>query len=110
MENRIEQQRIAWVDIAKGIGIWLVVFLHLPQIGSLTYFNFFLGGQTWYMLLFFILSGMFFRNGKLIYRLRRLLIPYVCFYIICYLFFEIKQLVKNESIDFDSLSPLLAEL
>ena len=43
---------------------------------------------------------MFFRRGRLKHKLLRLLVPYVCFYILCYLFLVIKQLIKHETIDY----------
>lgn len=44
-------RRYEHIDIAKGIGILLVVFFHLPSVNKLMYFNnFFLGGVDYDLL------------------------------------------------------------
>ena len=57
----IKKGRVEYVDIAKGIGILLVVWFHFPILNDLNYFNEWGGWiTTFYMVLFFILSGLFF--------------------------------------------------
>lgn len=85
-KNEITKKRIVWIDYARAIGIYLVIFAHFPHKEPLLngYFS------TFRMPLFFILSGFFelgnlkvcesFRNG-----IKKLLIPYISFYIITYL-------------------------
>lgn len=64
------------IDIAKGIGILLVIIGHvsIPSWSKDAIFSF-------HMPLFFILSGYFYRSGKQLIRVkkdaRRLLLPYV---------------------------------
>jgi len=76
--------RIVWVDIAKGIGIILVVFGHMIDLHS------FPGMYIWsfHMPLFFFLSGMFMQDTLSLYliqrRARQLLLPCIVFAIISY--------------------------
>lgn len=78
--------RIKWIDVAKGIGIILVVIGHSDVPFASHYIFWF------HMPLFFILSGMTFKwiNSKDEYvsyvkkRINRLLIPYVSFAILIY--------------------------
>ena len=76
------KERIASLDIAKGVTIGIVVLFHLPRVDCLTCFNIW-GGviQTVYMPLFFAISGILHRNQAISKILRRLLIPYMTFYI-----------------------------
>ncbi|MDF7664264.1 acyltransferase family protein [Bifidobacterium sp. ESL0763] len=78
------RQRVAWIDTAKGITMFLVFFGHLnatwfpalaPTIGAIFLFH---------MPAFFVLSGIFFRPGSsfphlLRHRAWQLLIPYYAF-------------------------------
>lgn len=50
------------IDIAKGIGITLVVFFHFVHLNKLPYFYEW-GGYitTFYMSLFFLISGLFYK-------------------------------------------------
>lgn len=56
----INKNRIAWIDIAKGIAILLVIIGHCPQIGSPLISIIF----SFHMPLFFILSGYTFRAAR----------------------------------------------
>jgi polysaccharide biosynthesis protein PslL len=80
-------KRIEFIDIAKGIGILLVVFGHnqiktiLPAPTAFIY--------TFHMLLFFLLSGMFFRADMsfwdlILRRFRTLLQPYIVTILLIY--------------------------
>jgi acyltransferase len=80
------KDRIDWVDIAKGIGIILIVFGHnlLPPYIRQVVFAF-------HVPLFFFLSGMFFNtrcNLKqfIIDKYKKLVIPYFIFAITTYIF------------------------
>jgi fucose 4-O-acetylase-like acetyltransferase len=74
--------QVQWIDIAKGIGIILVVIGHFIN-------NKYFGGLKEYiywfhMPLFFIISGMLYRQRKSFSnfaakRFKQLLIPYCCF-------------------------------
>lgn len=84
-EARPSGGRLVWVDYAKVLGIFLVVFGHLPlRDNSLNQYL-----TTFRMPLFFLLSG-FFEAGNSIrdtakVGLKRLLWPYAVFYLLAYL-------------------------
>ncbi len=96
------KQRLIWADIAKGIGIILVVFAHtlVPQIRANNVF----AGFIWifiynfHMPLFFFLSGYMFERGLPHYnnkgrfilgKLKFLMIPYLTFSVFAYGFIRI---------------------
>ena len=86
-------KRYEHIDIAKGIGILLVVFFHLPNIDKLALFAYWGGWiTTFYMPLFFALSGIFFKPTNIITRQRGLLIPYLSFYSIGFILETAKQI------------------
>lgn len=71
--------RIAWIDLARGLGIILVIFAHSPTWEP---------AKTWvytfHVPLFFFLSGLLYNNSKylttrafLVARSRTLLLPYI---------------------------------
>lgn len=99
------------IDIAKGIGIILVVWFHMPNIlTTTTIFNINLGGYVliFYMPLFFILSGLFFNPNNLAKRIQRLIIPYISFMLLASILYIIKYLIMDEAIEWNIiLSPLL---
>lgn len=84
------QQRINWVDCAKGLGILCVILghTHLPQ-PILTFI------YSFHMPLFFLLSGIFLLKKPLTLKeelsrkARSLLLPYLFFNIILLLFFDL---------------------
>ncbi|WP_158847890.1 acyltransferase family protein [Algibacter sp. L1A34] len=85
----VEKKRIYYIDIAKSIGITLVVFGHTYNKHDFLY-NFI---YSFHMPLFFLLSGMFSKNLKkhsikplLIKRFNNLILPYLFFYILTYLY------------------------
>lgn len=102
-------KRYEHIDIAKGIGILLVVFFHLPNIDKLALFAYWGGWiTTFYMPLFFALSGIFFKPTNIITRQRGLLIPYLSFYSIGFILETAKQIVKHKSANLeDFLLPFL---
>ena len=82
MESK-ENKRIMWIDEAKGLGIILVVLLHIPNVQNMSYFSLW-GGyiQVFYMPLFFIISGIFIKPENLRNKFKRLMIPYLVYYAI----------------------------
>lgn len=94
------KERIDYIDTTKGIGILLVVWLHMGSVGSLPKFGYW-GGYitTFYMVLFFIMSGMFFKPVDIKRKVNRLMIPYISFYIIAFVIHSVKNLIKGESLD-----------
>lgn len=94
-----KMNRLDWIDIAKGIGIVLVVFAHtlVPQIRE----NSTGAGFLWifiynfHMPLFFFLSGWLFEKGLSHYtntpkfilgKLKFLMLPYLTFSVFAYVF------------------------
>lgn len=99
MENN---KRITWLDTAKGIGILLVVFFHLNDLDVFMYYNYWGWITTFHVVLFFILSGMFFKSNNLGHRCKSLLKPYMIFYILTYAFYVGKTVAKGEFVDWMS--------
>lgn len=86
------KHRIAYIDLAKGICILLVVFHHIcgGDLATDSHIKGFL--VSFRMPLYFILSGMFFKEyegfvGFLKRKVNKLLIPFVAFYIISFLLY-----------------------
>ncbi|MCH5210662.1 MAG: acyltransferase family protein [Oscillospiraceae bacterium] len=93
------QKRLDYIDIAKGIGIILVVFAHtlVPQIRENSSFAGFLWIfiYNFHMPLFFFLSGWLFEKGLERYnnkvkfilgKLEYLMLPYLTFSVFAYVF------------------------
>ncbi len=76
------EERLSYIDIAKGIGIICVVIGHVIPYGPLWYFIY-----SFHMPLFFFISGMVCNYSKytikaFVYRrLKTLLIPFIFWYI-----------------------------
>lgn len=77
MENSMKNERIQWIDIAKGIGISLVLIGHMEIANPLLVFI-----ESFHMALFFFLSGFTF-NGSVDFKTflgkkaKNLLLPYL---------------------------------
>lgn len=87
------QQRLKYIDLAKGVAMMMVVYVHVSinypenpfayswcrrMIGSM------------YMPVFFIMSGMFFSVRRpfrewIKKKTKRLVVPFVCFYLLTYI-------------------------
>lgn len=86
----MKQDRLEYIDLARGICIVLVVFHHLcaTEFGSSHPFNVFV--RSFREPLFFVLSGLFFKEYENFWsflkrKINRLLIPFVCFYAFGYI-------------------------
>lgn len=82
------KERFIWVDYAKTIGIFLVVFAHTPLWTPVQNYIY-----VFHMPLFFFLSGYLFsfkRHNKYLpflrHRFRQLLVPYLFFSVVTYIF------------------------
>lgn len=97
-------QRIDYIDRAKGLGIILVVFFHFPYLRDICYFEVW-GGYvtTFYMPLFFIISGMFYSPSKITQKMKRLMIPYLFFYLFACSIYILRSILRNQLIDWDYL-------
>lgn len=96
MENTmINKKRIEWVDIAKGIGIFLMVMGHtgIPRIGNQWIYSF-------HMPLFFFISGFLFQPEKyspcefIGRKMKTLVVPYIFFIFLNWIGCEILQYEK----------------
>ena len=91
------RSRVEWVDIAKGIGIILVIIGHL----SIPYTDLWI--YTFHMPLFFFLSGVVFSGIKykfkafLLKRIKALVIPYFALGFGIFLFFTFLYVYHNKT-------------
>lgn len=94
--QQMQKQRIEWIDVAKGIGVFLVVIAHT---GIAPFLSEWIG--TFHMPLFVFLSGYVYKTksfGKNLYKcIKTLLLPYfvfsICFMTIDFFVFRnIKEL------------------
>lgn len=70
--NLIRSKRIEYIDMAKGIGIMLVLLSH-----SISMNNFIAWANSFFMPLFFMCSGWCYRGPNSIQkRVKKILIPY----------------------------------
>ena len=98
--------RYQFIDIAKGIGILLVVWFHTSGITSLTTIDGIMWGSivtVFYMPLFFMLSGIFFKPSGILNRIKRLMIPYFSFMILASLLFVVKGLIVHKSVGWNEI-------
>ena len=83
-----DQKRIEWIDLAKGICMFLVIFGHFPQLYQEQWAENLTHVMAYFrMPLYFLLSGLFFKTYSspkafLYKKINHLLIPYTFFYII----------------------------
>ena len=79
----MSNNRILWVDIAKGIGILLVLIGHVSQNSYISSFIY-----SFHIPLFFIISGYLYKNKKNYIRNKTttILIPYLFFSIISFIY------------------------
>lgn len=109
----MEKQRILWMDIAKALGIFIVLIVHGGiSLGPVT----FLGGM-FYMPVFFVLAGMTFTwkeeedFGTFVKKKAcRLLVPYFGYNIFLFLFFFIKDSLLTGKVSSESFFPLVGIL
>lgn len=109
----MEKKRIAWMDLAKCLGILMVLINHAElNLGPINY----LGGM-FYMPIFFVLAGMTFsvKAGEGLgafarRKAKRLLIPYFAYNGFLFLFFFCKDSLLTGQISGKSFFPLLGIL
>ncbi len=95
--------RLCWVDVAKGIGIILVVFAHVNYTRAIldTIYSF-------HMPLFFIISGILFNKNKYTSfrmfvkrKLQTLICPYVLFYTLILIYFYVSRYLGSGLSEFN---------
>lgn len=104
-------KRFDYLDIAKGIGIILVVWAHIMLVGSSHQIIY-----AFHMPLFFFISGMLFKKDKydsfylfLKQRAERLFVPYVLYSIVSWSFWAGFQYIRHAHVD-SYFYPLLQTL
>lgn len=102
----MEGNRIEYIDIAKGIGIILVVIGHVvwggnyPMGGARTISNFI---YSFHMPLFFVISGLCIKDSKRINKctlkkmVKSYLVPYAIWTVFYVLVFELLALISNKA-------------
>lgn len=93
-------RRFEYIDIAKGIGILLVVWAHILLTGVSHRVIY-----AFHMPLFFLISGMLFRRDKyagfvdfLKRRAKRLLIPFAVYSVVTWIIWATFRFVRHDSI------------
>ena len=78
-------ERIKWIDLAKVIGIWLVVLGHMELANTFLVSIIF----AFHMPLFFFISGYLYKQKSIITSLKRnfssLIIPYITYYFLTWI-------------------------
>lgn len=93
--NNIVNKRLDFIDLAKGFGMLMVIYLHIT-INYPSEINIYAGSRwdsfvhSMFMPIFFILSGYFFSVKRpfkewIHKKMKRLLVPFVIFYLFTYL-------------------------
>lgn len=115
----MQKQRISWLDIAKGIGIYFIILGHtlsdpsVPGCGTLHEYPY-----SFHVPFFFILSGLTAKCGQnefsgfLIKKLKTLFIPYLVFGILSIIIFRLAGAFAHSALmhsdgDFSLASNLL---
>lgn len=100
--------RYDYIDIAKGLGILMVVWAHIMITGWTHQFIY-----AFHMPLFFFLSGMLFQKEKylsfgsfVVRRSKRLLVPYVVYSVLTWAFWAVFRYLRHDEVD-SYLMPLL---
>ncbi len=105
----MEKRRIAWMDMAKGLGILMVLLNHAElNLGPINW----LGGM-FYMPVFFVLAGMTFSVRQeeslaqfALRKAKRLLVPYAFYNLFLFLFFFCKDSLLTRQVTAESFFPL----
>lgn len=92
--------RYPFIDIAKGIGIILVVYAHLPA----AFPNLVIYFYSFHIPLFFFITGLFISNKNIFYNIFiKLFIPYLIFSFISICFFILQNKILNYQINYSFL-------
>ena len=83
------QKRIEWIDYAKVIGIWLVIFGHIINSGRPMEKELWILIYSFHMPFFFFVSGLLFSTKDMTFRpflkskIKSLIVPYVLLNVLC---------------------------
>jgi fucose 4-O-acetylase-like acetyltransferase len=97
MESKLIQNRLNYIDVCKGFGIFSVVFCHIFYRGTLNNI-----GYLYHMPLFFFISGYLFKIRSdqkkfFVNKFKQFMIPYFIYLLIIYSLQEIFTF-KNENL------------
>jgi acyltransferase len=85
-----EDQRLDFIDLTKGIGIFLIVWGHCMIVKSAYLYSF-------HLPLFFLISGYLYKKAPfpyfLVNKINRILIPFIFFFIVSWIIFLILIIV-----------------
>ena len=102
------KERFDYLDIARGLGILMVVWAHILLTGWTHRMIY-----AFHMPLFFLLSGMVFKREKyhsfgdfFVHRAKRLLVPYVIYSVVTWAFWAMFRYVRHDAVD-SYVMPLL---
>lgn len=100
MESITARKRIDYVDIAKGIGMLLVMWAHILVEGPINWFIY-----IFHMPLFFFISGMLFIPSKyptclslIKKRYHTLIVPYVCYSVITWIVWVAYSFISKSNV------------
>lgn len=101
----MSSKRIEWLDIAKGIGIFLVVYAHARAPYNSYIYNF-------HMPLFFLISGILYKSGRdlksyIFRKIQTLYIPFVSWNLI---FIIGKSILRHQEISVDYIIEVILTL
>ncbi len=102
ISNNIKKDRFIWIDQAKGLGIFLVIYAHNnPFIEHYIY--------SFHMPLFFLIAGMFHPNktnlNTIIHRAKGILLPYFFWATLLFIFWVFLGRHYGNSLNYD-LKPI----
>lgn len=95
------KQRFDYIDIARGLGILMVVWAHIMLVGWTHRMIY-----AFHMPLFFFLSGMVFNRGRyngfkdfISHRAKRLFLPYAIYSVVTWAFWATFRYVRHDDVD-----------
>lgn len=106
----MEKKRIVWMDIAKALGMLVVLLVHSGrEFGWVTFF-----GGMFYMPVFFVLAGMTFsyrpEEDFLVFlkkKERRLLVPYFAYNAFLFVIYFLREVLAGGQIGRETFFPLV---
>lgn len=114
LQNHLEisnsKPRLHYIDIAKGIGIILVIMSH-TEFWPDSFCRFFRHtNNIFYMPMFFLLSGLFYKPCGIKKRVSRLITPFIFFYLITILLRLVPVFLKGQKFNYhDAFGFVLGE-
>ncbi|MCD7923151.1 MAG: acyltransferase family protein [Clostridiales bacterium] len=109
MAERLNKERVDYIDFIRGIGIFLMVCAHIPFSDNFVHYV-----HAFHMPLFFFVSGALLKPGRgtaaLLRRTKKLLVPYISFSAAAYLVWFLYKFAHGLRETSEFLLPLKAIL